>query len=176
MPISGSEVIFTVKQNFKKPAGSVSFLLFKEKIYCRKGTVLIMFSLLLPLIMILAGMVLDLGRAFVYKAELNKACMAAAEEATKEIDMTAAQQQGSNCLNGIYCEIINDFFYANITQKQKFTIDSLHYEVFGADSNPRYIKVICNAEVDCFFLQLAGIPKINIHSSGCGRLKRLSEF
>ncbi|MBU4292842.1 MAG: pilus assembly protein, partial [Actinobacteria bacterium] len=51
------------------------------------GNVLIFTAILMPLFILLIGLVTDIGRALVYKEELNKACMIAAEEACKKIDI-----------------------------------------------------------------------------------------
>jgi hypothetical protein len=167
MQTGGLEEIHTVKLHF-------DFIVIKKFLCPGNGAILVMYAFILPLLLIFTGMITDIGRAFVCRAELNKACMIAAEEASREIDMLAAQQLGSNSLDEKYTEIISYFFYANISKRQNFTVTGLNFEVFSESSNPRYIKVSCEAEIKCFFLQLAGIPSVEIHSSGDGRLKRIS--
>jgi len=137
------------------------------------GSVLIMSAILLPLAMLLAGMVIDIGRAFSFKAEISRACMVSAEEAAKEISMDIAQEHGSSFLNDDFEDVINRFFYENISLKEHFEIENLGFEVIDSMSNPKYIKVYCQANIDCFFLKLIGIADIKIHSNGCGRLKKI---
>ncbi|MBM3704954.1 MAG: hypothetical protein FJW66_00370 [Actinobacteria bacterium] len=153
-------------------------LLFKYKLsfLSENGTLLVTFAVILPAVMILAGMITDIGRAFAFRSELNKACMIAAEEASKEIDMISAQEFGRNSLDEKYAEVVAHFFYLNVSGRQNFSVSSLNFEVFGESSNPRYLKVSCEAEINCFFLKLIGIPAIAIHSSADGRLKRISKL
>ncbi len=135
------------------------------------GTVLVMIAFLLPLFFMLIGMVSDIGNALACRAELNKACMAAAEEVSKQIDMEAAQQNGLNQLASNYGETIYFYFNCNRTPKSSIVIEELNWEVIGGDKNPKYINVYCSAKVECFFLKLIGINDIAIHSNALGRLK-----
>jgi len=140
---------------------------------CRKenGTVLIMTAVLLPLFLMLTGMVTDIGNAFVCKAELNKACMAAAEEAAKQIDMGAAQDEGLNNLNDDFSETVSFYFNSNIITKQSLIVEDMGCKVTGGSQNPKYIEVYCSAKVKCFFLKFIGIDDIAVHSNALGRLK-----
>jgi hypothetical protein len=137
------------------------------------GAILILFAVLMPVILMIAGMVSDIGRAFVMKAELNRACMIASEEMTKEIDLAAAQDNGSNTIDGNISDILEYFFDNNILQRKNYKINDLRYCIEGGGSNPRYISVFCEAEIECFMLKITGINTIKIHSSGNGRLKKL---
>ena len=76
-----------------------------------KGSVLLIVAILLPVFILLLGFVVDIGRAFLYKEEINKACMVAAEEASKCIDIEAAQEFGINKLADDYPDIIYEYFY-----------------------------------------------------------------
>jgi hypothetical protein len=137
-----------------------------------KGTVLIMMAFLMPIFMILAGMVTDLGRALAFKTELNKACMVAAEEATKQINISIAESEGKSVLARDYEEVIIEYFNNNISPKQSYHISGLGYDVSGGSENPKFLNVSSEAYIDCFFLKIIGINEILIHSAACGRLKR----
>jgi hypothetical protein len=139
-----------------------------------KGNVLIMTAVLMPLFLMLCGMVIDIGRAFAFKAEINRACMISAEEAAKEISIDIAQSSGSSSLTGNYDDTINRFFYLNISQPDNFSIKSIDYNVVDSTSCPKYINVYATAELECFFLKLAAIDSITVNSHGCGRLKKIS--
>lgn len=121
----------------------------------------------------ITGMVVDIGRAFIIKEELNKACMIAAEEAAKSIDIDAAEEYGNNTLSSNYNEIINDFFYNNFPERDNCRINYLDHSVSGGINNPRYIEVSSEAEVQCYFLKLVSINNIKVHSSANGRLRRI---
>ncbi|MBM3710013.1 MAG: hypothetical protein FJW61_06300 [Actinobacteria bacterium] len=135
------------------------------------GTVLIMTAILLPLFFMLIGMITDIGNAFVCRAELNKACMAAAEEAAKQIDMGAAQDEGLNNLGDDFSDTVSFYFNSNIIPKQSLFVEDLRCEVTGGSQNPRYIEVYCSARVQCFFLKFIGINDIAVHTKALGRLK-----
>ncbi len=130
-----------------------------------------MMAFLMPVLMILTGMVTDLGRALAFKAELNKACMIAAEEATKQINISIAEAKGKSVLAGDYEEVIIEYFNNNISPRQSYHISGLDYDVSGGAENPKFLNVFSEACIDCFFLKIIGINEILIHSSACGRLK-----
>ena len=134
---------------------------------------MIMMAFLMPLFLILLGMITDIGRALVFKAELNRACMIASEEATKQIDIDLAESMGENILDEKYGRIIIEYFNRNIYLRSAHTIDGLDYNVVGGITNPRYIRVEATAKIDCFFLKIIGINTIDIHSDACGRLRSL---
>jgi hypothetical protein len=121
----------------------------------------------------ITGLVIDIGRALVIKEELNKACMIAAEETTKYIDIDVAEEYGINVLSGGYGGVIEEFFYYNFAERSNFQIKYLHHSISGGVGNPKYIQVDCEGEMDCFFLKLISIEKIDIHSVAKGRLRRI---
>src|SRR3989304_6561049 len=135
-----------------------------------KGSILIIVALLLPVFILLAGFVVDIGRAFLYKEEINKACMIAAEEASKCIDIEAAQELGVNRLADNYSDIIYEYFYKNYNNDAGCSINYLNYNVIENIDNPRYIEVYCEADVSCFFLKIISINDITIHTKANGRL------
>ena len=136
-----------------------------------RGTVLIMMAFLMPVLMILAGMVTDLGRALAFKTELNKACMIAAEEATKQINISIAENEGKTVLEQDYEKVIIEYFNNNISPRQSYHISGFDYDVYGGSENPKFLNVFSEASIDCFFLKIIGINEIKIHSAACGRLK-----
>jgi hypothetical protein len=138
-----------------------------------KGSVLITVAILLPVFILLAGFVVDIGRAFLYKEEINKACMIAAEEASKCIDIEAAQELGVNRLADNYPDIIYEYFYRNYNNDTGCTINYLDYNVIENIDNPRYIEVYCEADVSCFFLKIISINDITIHAKANGRLRAI---
>src|SRR4030066_2491270 len=147
MPIHGWVVTVMVKSNFNYNSN--------------KGSILIIVALLMPLFILLAGFVVDIGRAFAYKEEINKACMIAAEEASKCIDIEAAQEFGLNKMVDDYSDIINEYFYRNYNNGSYCNINYLSYNITDSIDNPKYIAVYCEANVSCFLLNIISIVNIN---------------
>jgi hypothetical protein len=140
---------------------------------CR-GSVLILFAFLMPLFIFMAGAAVDAGRAFVCKAEINKACMIAAEEASKEIDIDFAQMQGSVIIDTkSFNETVSKYFYSNILPKDNYNIESFEVDIMDSQNNPGYIIIKCRSRINCFFLKAAGIDSITVNSSAIGRLRRI---
>lgn len=148
---------------------------FKKEFANPAGTVLIMMAFLIPLFIIILGMITDIGRALVFKAELNRACMIASEEATKQINMDLAESLGENILDEDYGQAITEYFSKNIYPRSARRIEGLEYEVSGGVQNPGYIRVRAAANIDCFFLKIIGINSIKVHSDACGRLRSLEK-
>ena len=138
-----------------------------------RGSTLVLMIILIPVFLLIVGMIVDIGRAFVIKEELNKACMIAAEEASKCIDIGIAESSGTNNLSEEYSSTINSSFYNNYKDKSYSKINYLNHTISGGIDNPRYIEVLCEAEIDCFFLKLVSIDTIKVHSKANGRLRRI---
>ncbi|MBA7600333.1 hypothetical protein ES703_07383 [subsurface metagenome] len=85
-------------------------------------------AILMPIFILLLGFVVDIGRAFLYKEEINKACMVAAEEASKCIDIEVAQNSGVNRLEDNCLDIISQYFYKNCKVTDDCSIDYLNYK------------------------------------------------
>jgi len=144
--------------------------------YLKKETaaVLITVAILMPLFMMITGMTIDIGRAFVYKEEINKACMVSAEEAAKEIEVLTAQQSGFTRLDIQRAqEIAAEYFDRNYLQKSGCSINDFNCSVFDDSSNPKYLQVNCQAKVDCYFLKMFGIDIIKINSAASSRLRSI---
>ena len=139
-----------------------------------RGSVLIFTAILLPLFILLIGLVTDIGRALVYKEELNKACMIAAEEACKKIDIDYAQSTGNNILDSSFEQELFKYFEQNYKPKQNFILSYINYDIAGGTDNPKYLEVRCEGQVKCIFLKIVGIENIKIHSQAKGRLRSLS--
>ena len=144
-----------------------------SRIKAEKGSVIVLIVIVIPIFLLVTGMVIDIGRAFIVKEELNKACMIAAEEATRCINIDIAEEYGTNTLSTEYNSIINDFFYYNFAEKDYCKINYINHYIAGGSGNPKYIEVICEAEIDCFFLKMVSIETIKIHSVANGRLRRI---
>lgn len=138
-----------------------------------RGSILAIVAMLMPIFILLVGFVVDIGRAFIYKEEINKACMVAAEEASKCIDMEAAQNLGINKLADNYPDIIYEYFSRNYKDTGGCSINYLNYKVIGSKDNPKYIEVSCEADINCFFLKVISIDHITIHTKANGRLRRI---
>ncbi len=144
--------------------------------YFKKETaaVLITVAILMPLFMMITGMTIDIGRAFVYKEEINKACMVSAEEAAKEIEVLTAQQSGFTRLDMQRAqEIAMEYFNRNYLQKPDFSVNNFNCGVFDESTNPKYLQVSCQAKVDCYFLKMFGIESIKINSAASSRLRSI---
>jgi hypothetical protein len=137
------------------------------------GNVLIFTAILLPLFILLIGLVTDIGRALVYKEELNKACMIAAEEACKKIDIDYAQSSGNSILDSSFEQELFKYFEQNYRHKQNFILNYINYDIAGGTGNPKYLEVRCEGQVKCIFLKIVGIENIKIHSQANGRLRSL---
>ncbi|MBL7060728.1 MAG: pilus assembly protein, partial [Actinobacteria bacterium] len=110
-----------------------------------KGSVLVIIAVLLPVFILLLGMIVDIGRALTYKEEINKACMIAAEEATKSVDIEAAENLGINVLNENFSDVIYEYFNKNYKDRGYCSINYLNYDIFDSIDNPKYIVVSCEA-------------------------------
>lgn len=151
----------------------IALVLLTSRLKNNRGSALVLMIILIPVFLLIVGMIVDIGRAFVIKEELNKACMIAAEEASKCIDIDIAESSGTNNLSGEYSDTINYSFYNNYKNKSYSRINYLNHNISGGTNNPRYIEVLCEAEVDCFFLKLISIDSIRVHSKANGRLRRI---
>jgi len=143
------------------------------RIIKRNGSVLVVFSLLMPIFLIFTGLIIDIGSAMSLKEELNKACLIAAEESSKNIDIEQAQKNGINNLKDNCGSEINRYFFNNIKLSKNFELTSLNYEIVSGFDDPRFIEVICEARFKTYFLKIFGIENINIHSNGIGRLRKI---
>ncbi|HAJ94880.1 MAG TPA: hypothetical protein DCP02_01485 [Actinobacteria bacterium] len=144
-----------------------------SKLKNNRGSTLVLMIILIPVFLLIVGMIVDIGRAFVIKEELNKACMIAAEETSKCININIAESSGTNNLSGEYSNTINYYFYNNYKDKSYSRINYLDHNISGGTNNPKYIEILCEAEVDCFFLKLISIDSIKVHSKANGRLRRI---
>ena len=161
-----------VSQGFQTIQGSQG----KQGKYSKQGSpgnVLIFTAILLPLFILLIGLVTDIGRALVYKEELNKACMIAAEEACKKIDIDYAQSSGNSILDSSFEQDLFKYFEQNYRHKQNFILNYINYDIAGGTGNPKYLEVRCEGQVKCIFLKIVGIENIKIHSQANGRLRSL---
>ena len=140
------------------------------------GNVMLELALIMPLFILLIGLVTDIGRALVYKEELNKACMIAAEEACKKIDIDFAQSSGSSVLDSSFEQELFKYFEQNYKPKQNFILSYINYDIAGGTGNPKYLEVRCEGQVKCIFLKIVGIENIKIHSQANGRLRSLSRY
>ncbi len=159
MLINGLEAIHMVRSKFS--------------INDNNGSVLITIAIFFIIFILATALVIDIGRAFVYKVELNKACMIAAEESIKCIDIDKARNFGENVLADDFEEEILYFFYSNIHNRNSYNIENIGYEVVENKNNPKYVKVYCKANIDCNFLNIIGINKISINSFSNGRVRRI---
>jgi hypothetical protein len=144
--------------------------------YFRKetATVLVTVTILMPLFMMIIGMTVDIGRAFVYKEEINKACMVSAEEAVKEIEVLTAQHSGFTQLDIQRAqEIAVEYFSRNYFQKPDCSVNDFNCSVFDESTNPKYLQISCQAKVDCYFLKMFGIENIKINSAASSRLRSI---
>jgi hypothetical protein len=138
------------------------------------ATVLMTCAILMPLFILIAGMTIDIGRAFVYKEEINKACMVSAKEAAKEIEVLTAQKYGSTRLDVPSAqEIAVEYFNRNYLQNLGCHINDFNCIVFDESSNPKYLQVNCHAEIDCYFLKMVGIKNIKINTAASSRLRSI---
>ncbi|MGM0366694.1 MAG: TadE/TadG family type IV pilus assembly protein [Actinomycetota bacterium] len=139
----------------------------------QRGSVLVTIAVLMPVFILMIGFIIDIGRAFTYKADLNKACMIAAEEAAKCIDMQIAMDEGRTVLDEQFKDVLLQYFGNNIQKSRSLKLNSLDYEIIDSMDNPRFIRVFSEAEINCYFLKAVGIDIIRIHSSANGRIRKI---
>ncbi len=139
----------------------------------QSGSVLVTVAIIMPLFILMLGFIADIGRAFTYRADLNKACMAAAEEAAKCIDMQIAMDEGRTVLDAGFKEVLAAYFESNIAQSRSLQIESLDYEIIDGKENPKFIQVRSHAQVSCYFLKVVGINTIGISAYANGRVRKI---
>jgi len=145
----------------------------KKNLFNEKGAVLITVSFLIPVFILIAGAVIDIGGAMMAKENLYKACLIAAEECTKEIDILKAQHEGVNHLTSDFDDVIISYFYRNINESENFRITFLDYNVYESLQNPKYIEVFSRGTYSTGFLKLISIDEINVNAAAIGRLKKI---
>ena len=145
----------------------------KKRFFNENGATLITVAVLIPVFILIAGIVTDIGGAMMAKEELCKACLIAAEESTKSIDIIKAQHEGVNHLTNDFADTIIDYFYRNISERENFKVIFLDYKVYDSLENPKYIEVVSRGSYSTGFLKLINIDSININADAIGRLKRL---
>ncbi len=138
-----------------------------------RGSVFVTVAIMIPILILLSGFIADIGRALAYRADLNKACMVAAEEAAKCIDMQIAMSEGRTVLGEHFEEVLVAYFESNIQQSRSLKLKTLDYEVIESMENPKFIKVFSEAAISCYFLKLIGIDTISISSSANGRVRKI---
>lgn len=148
-------------------------MIIKKKLFNEKGAALITVAFFIPVFILIAGAVTDIGGAMMAKENLYKACLISAEESTKAIDMFKAQHQGVNHLTNDFDNIVTSYFYNNIDEKENFKISFLDYNVYENIKNPKYIEVISRGTYSTSFLKLINIAEINVSAEAIGRLKRI---
>jgi len=143
--------------------------------FTEKGSVLVTIAIILPIFILLVGFIIDIGRALTYKADLNKACMVAAEEASKCIDMQTAMNEGKTVLGEHFKDVLLTYFEGNIKKSRSLKLNYVDYEITDGVDNPKFIKVFSEAEISCYFLKVVGIEVIKIHSSANGRVRKIKQ-
>ena len=146
----------------------------KNNLSDNQGAVLIIIAFLIPVFILIVGAITDLGGAMMAKENLYKACLISAEESTKTIDILKAQQEGVNHLTDSFPEVIIDYFYKNISEKENFKVTSLNYHVYENLENPKYIEVIGRGSYATSFLKIINIHHINVSANAVGRLKKIN--
>lgn len=137
------------------------------------GTILITIAVIIPIILIIVGFIVDIGRALAVKENLNQACMVAASETAKCLNITTAMNDGRSTLCDEYQETAMQYLYANFQNNESLQLNNINLEIVDNNNEPKFIKVLCELEMNCYFLPIMGINNINIHSSANGRLKRI---
>ncbi|MDZ7837504.1 MAG: TadE/TadG family type IV pilus assembly protein [Actinomycetota bacterium] len=102
-----------------------------------KGSLLVSMAVIMPIFILLIGFIVDIGRALVVKDNLNQACMVAAEEAAKSIDINKASEDGLVILSDNYEEIAIKYFKDNLKENNFLDIIYIRCEVSDSIDNPR---------------------------------------
>jgi hypothetical protein len=144
-----------------------------KKFRNEKAGALITSVILLPIFMLLIAFIVDIGGSMILKEELYKACLVAAEEASKSIDMEKSQANGINNLNTDYEAVIEYYFNKNFLPLGNTTLSYLNSTVINSIEDPKYILVKAESQYETFFLKIIGIEKINVHSQAQGRLRKI---
>lgn len=138
-----------------------------------RGSLLVSMAIIMPIFILLIGFIVDIGRALVIKDNLNQACMVAAEEAVKCIDINKASEDGIVILSDNYEEIAIKYFKDNLKENNFLDIVYIGCEVSDSIDNPKYITVSSRAKMRCHFLKMVNINTIEINSFANGRIRRI---
>jgi hypothetical protein len=144
-----------------------------KKLKNEKAGTLIITVMLLPIFIMLAAFIIDIGGSMMLKEDLYKACLVSAEEASKAIDMEKSQVNGLNNLSTDYETVIDYYFNKNFLLMGNASLNNLDCTVVNSIEDPKYILVKAGAQYKTFFLKIIGIEKINVHSQAQGRLRKI---
>lgn len=129
--------------------------------------------MLLPIFILLAAFVIDIGGSMMLKGDLYKACLVSAEEASKAIDMEKSQVDGLNNLSADYKNVAEYYFSKNFLPMGNTSLISWDCAVLNSIEDPKYILVKAESQYKTFFLKIIGIETINVHAQAQGRLRKI---
>jgi len=141
--------------------------------YSEKGSLLVSMAVIIPILILLIGFIVDIGRALAIKSDLNQACMVASEEAVKCINIDKASEDGAVILSDNYEETAMEYFKNNLEVNNSLEITYIGCEVSDSIDNPKYITVSSRAKMKCHFLKIVNMNTIEINSFANGRIRRI---
>lgn len=143
------------------------------KLKKEKAGTLISSALLMPVFIMLAAFVIDIGGSLALKADLYKACLVSAQEASKIIDMEKSQIYGLNNISSNYKDVIEYYFSKNFFPVRNASLSTLDCSVINSIQDPMYVLVKGQAKYKTFFLKIIGIEEIKVRSQALGRLRKI---
>jgi uncharacterized membrane protein len=149
--------------------------LFASAFFCRgrvlngnvneSGSVTVLIVAFLPVVLLLMGWSIDVGRVLAAKTELYKAGDIAAREMAYRIDMQAATTDGTQnrVLDDTAARVVVE---ANLDGLDGGALDSVSIRDNGAN-----VEVTCKAKIPLLFCGLIGRTSETISATGMGRIK-----
>ena len=135
-----------------------------------RGSVTVLIVAVLPVLLLLMGWSIDVGRVLAVKTELYKAGDIAAREMAKRIDMEAASADGRQ---------ERELSEAKARELVENNLDGLSgakltdVQVIESGVN---IKISCAAEVPLLFCGIIGRKSEKVSATGLGRIKILRAY
>ncbi len=139
-----------------------------EKTYlmaAETGSVTIMVVAFLPVLLLMLGLSIDVGRILASKAELYKACDIAARETARRIDVVEASATG-NQKRDVAIDEVEVFIKKNLN-----TARGMHVVGVTVISTKTHVMVTCRAEVPLLFSGLINRPMSTVTVTGMARVK-----
>lgn len=132
-----------------------------------KGQTTVLIIVLLPVIILLLGWSVDIGRVLAVRAELFKASDIAAQEVAKEIDIREAQLSGRKSWPEM--EVQAEYW---VNQNLENLAGGRLTQV-NVKSDERFVYVDTQARIPLIFSVLAGRREAHIRARGIGRLRKI---
>ncbi len=136
-----------------------------KKSRAEEGSVTVLIIAFLPVLLLLLGLSIDIGRILAAKTELYKACDIAARETARRIDVVEASVTG-NQRRGVTTEQVTAFVEENLNSDRGVRIESV--DMVSTDT---HVTVTCKASLPLLFSGLINRHASTITVTGMARIK-----